>query len=374
MKISPRRIEANRRNAQNSTGPRTQAGKARSRGNAVTHGLTAVVVSVEDEALVRERTIGVYQTFRPQTPFQAWVCAAIAIITIRLDRLREIEKQIRKGASWRASNHWDEDQQQEAQRIAARFPRDPSRTLGELRRSVQGCEWLIERWMMLASVADRGRWTDEQQALAHDLVGTPHALRSDPPGFTIDSDGRTLDNGENEVSFARAMLGELRSHQEQIVAADDHARQLAIADLDDFNNRDLVRVRRYERSLQTEFHRLCTLSQFTSPQSIPAHHHPSIPPAIFDPPVEPAATATLTRPAPPNEPIIPAELAVAATMPVLVEQTVTNEPTAHPIHTDKTKPLTAWVANMKADIQPKKRPDLAKQAKRERKARRRRGR
>ena len=35
-----RQIEANRRNAQKSTGPRTEAGRARSRLNAVTHGLS----------------------------------------------------------------------------------------------------------------------------------------------------------------------------------------------------------------------------------------------------------------------------------------------------------------------------------------------
>jgi len=34
-------IEANRRNAQKSTGPKTERGKARARRNAITHGMTA---------------------------------------------------------------------------------------------------------------------------------------------------------------------------------------------------------------------------------------------------------------------------------------------------------------------------------------------
>jgi hypothetical protein len=48
--ISIQRLEANRRNALRSTGPRTEDGKQRSRANAVRHGLTAetVVGSLED--------------------------------------------------------------------------------------------------------------------------------------------------------------------------------------------------------------------------------------------------------------------------------------------------------------------------------------
>ena len=47
---SYRQIEANRRNALKSTGPKTEAGKQASRGNAIRHGLTAetVLSALED--------------------------------------------------------------------------------------------------------------------------------------------------------------------------------------------------------------------------------------------------------------------------------------------------------------------------------------
>ena len=38
-KLSKKKIEANRRNARLSTGPRTEAGKDRSRNNAIKHGI-----------------------------------------------------------------------------------------------------------------------------------------------------------------------------------------------------------------------------------------------------------------------------------------------------------------------------------------------
>ena len=50
---SYRQIEANRRNALKSTGPKTEAGKLASRRNAVRHGLTAetVIGALEDARL-----------------------------------------------------------------------------------------------------------------------------------------------------------------------------------------------------------------------------------------------------------------------------------------------------------------------------------
>ncbi len=46
---TPRQVEANRLNARKSTGPRTAAGKDRSRMNAVTHGLSARTLILPDE-------------------------------------------------------------------------------------------------------------------------------------------------------------------------------------------------------------------------------------------------------------------------------------------------------------------------------------
>ena len=48
MKLSEARVEANRKNATRSTGPRTPEGKLRSRANAVKHGLCSEVVGVEN--------------------------------------------------------------------------------------------------------------------------------------------------------------------------------------------------------------------------------------------------------------------------------------------------------------------------------------
>jgi hypothetical protein len=65
---TPAQIEANRRNAQRSTGPRTQAGKDKAKLNAIKHGLaasTSVFLPHEDAARYHEMRAALFETWQP---------------------------------------------------------------------------------------------------------------------------------------------------------------------------------------------------------------------------------------------------------------------------------------------------------------------
>jgi hypothetical protein len=72
---SPAQIAANRRNAMQSTGPRTEAGKAASRFNALRHGADArsAVIPGEDPAELEELAESYYAHFRPRRPEECFL-------------------------------------------------------------------------------------------------------------------------------------------------------------------------------------------------------------------------------------------------------------------------------------------------------------
>ena len=78
MSCSPARLEANRKNASRSTGPRTDRGKSISRKNSLKHGLTAEVVRTPEEEAVAQ-------------PLGSWLEGESAVLRMRIDRAHQSE-------------------------------------------------------------------------------------------------------------------------------------------------------------------------------------------------------------------------------------------------------------------------------------------
>jgi hypothetical protein len=88
-----RQIEANRRNALGSTGPKTEDGKRRSRRNAVRHGLTAetVVVALEDLEDYHAFEAAIIADYNARTAVERELVLRLASLLWRMRRATAIE-------------------------------------------------------------------------------------------------------------------------------------------------------------------------------------------------------------------------------------------------------------------------------------------
>ena len=86
-------IEANRRNALKSTGPKTEAGKRRSRRNGVRHGLTAetVIEGLEDATDYKAFEASVTADYEAQSTVERELVLRLASLLWRLRRATAIE-------------------------------------------------------------------------------------------------------------------------------------------------------------------------------------------------------------------------------------------------------------------------------------------
>jgi hypothetical protein len=103
---SLKQIEANRRNAQLSTGPVSAAGKAVSRMNALKTGIDArsQIIHGEDPAALEQLTRHYYERFQPQGPEECDLIDAAISSAWLLRRLRKTEAEI-----WNSSIDWDSE-------------------------------------------------------------------------------------------------------------------------------------------------------------------------------------------------------------------------------------------------------------------------
>ncbi|WP_169977430.1 hypothetical protein [Tautonia rosea] len=173
--LSSKQLDANRRNARNSTGPKTVEGKARSRRNGLTHGLAAQVVVPDDFGLDLERALQRWEREAgPDNVVEQHLVRRAAVASVTLDRLDNARESTRLDSARDAVQSWERRRQARARRKGQNLPRDPVGTVADLEATAFGCDWLIRQWDQLDAPLRLGNaWTVKTLLRAQLLLGLP---------------------------------------------------------------------------------------------------------------------------------------------------------------------------------------------------------
>jgi len=161
---SESRIQANRANSRKSTGPKTAEGKARSRRNALTHGMagTGVVLADEDRGQLAARSDRWAEELGAGGDLEHYLVDRAALASVRLDRCARAEAATLADRARTAAAAWS----QACEGVAgvaywARiFEQDPATAVPRLAETAGGCRWLIGRWDALAATLAAVGWWD----------------------------------------------------------------------------------------------------------------------------------------------------------------------------------------------------------------------
>src|SRR5215468_9295835 len=129
-----KQIEANRRNAQNSCGPKTAEGKEASRRNALKHGLSgrgAVQPWDEAQAIGMHR-LAFAKDIKPRNSVEEHLVARLALAAARQDRCARQERAALAGQLDAAGRAFDAARELEVHRAAAALFHGPAEALERL--------------------------------------------------------------------------------------------------------------------------------------------------------------------------------------------------------------------------------------------------
>jgi hypothetical protein len=224
---SQRQIEANRRNAKKSTGPRTEEGKAQSRLNAVTHGMTAEFDAIpgEEADALKARIDEWIADSRPHNEVERELIERAARASWQLERVEQAQVARLTEIILKATSGKNDEVENEVLNLGQRLfedlasadgfaphplgdSDDPAQIVRRLESSAPGCQWLLDRWAELGTLLQHEQpWQYPDQIKALRLLGLrPLDLLSDSrvavvflACHTIDSSGRdAFDQFRNE--------------------------------------------------------------------------------------------------------------------------------------------------------------------------------
>ena len=258
---SEKQIEANRRNSALSTGPRTDEGKAQSRTNGMTHGLTATVVSSPDKREAGEKRYAEWlPCLKPEDSYQEFHLQLAVEASLQIEncqaRERNRKRQLAKIAT-DSDTQWDIDRQKEASKLGKSLKRNPEEIALQLRSTPYGREWLIDRWKYLLVAVAEGQspnWNAPESNLALDLMGKPKLFRT----LILDRENPFVDSDCTRVLILREIAA-LEAQQGNDLRENSELRDLHACGLIFETDASLTLIRRYETAARRHFDKSITL-------------------------------------------------------------------------------------------------------------------
>ena len=192
---SAAQIDANRRNSQKSTGPRSALGKAKTRGNAVKHGMTAKtimpVLPQEDFEDLEELTRQAIEAYGPRNVLERALVCRVVRLECELDRADRIATahlahRVRM-ATRTAPETVSADELKEIHDLGSKLfflaaigpgytgttaDDYPAVIVRRLEESAEGCRWLLARWAeLLYVIRCRAGWGEPEIVRMIGLLG-----------------------------------------------------------------------------------------------------------------------------------------------------------------------------------------------------------
>src|SRR5712671_4126476 len=172
---SPAQIAANRANSKLSTGPRSAEGKAVSRLNGVTHGMTCrlpVVLPGEDPEQFQGEVDRWARQLGAETEAERAQVETAVSTRWRMRRARDAEATAVAEAIAGLEDGFDDRRAAEVRATIPRLPQDPDGAVRQLRSSTLGCDWLLMQWgLMDARLKTHRSFEPSQRVLALRLTG-----------------------------------------------------------------------------------------------------------------------------------------------------------------------------------------------------------
>ena len=252
---SEKQIQANRRNAALSTGPKTDEGKAQSRANAMTHSLTATTLKPHDQ---KEKSKARYAAWSvslmPEDELQEFHLEIAVEASLRIEncQARELERKIELAEIASDSGpKWETDRKREVAKLGRSLKRNPEMIALQLRSMPAGREWLIDRWKFLLMAVAEGQtssWRVAESNLALDLMGRPGLYRD----LVLERANPFVDSNTTRALILQQIAG-LEAEQQDDVKEDTKLRSLHIRGLILESDSSLTLIRRYETTAQRQF-------------------------------------------------------------------------------------------------------------------------